>query len=138
MNRRFDRRRGRARMRSNDAEQPGDALNPHDLFVVTPRRVEGRAVLEIAGELDLHGSTLLTATAQNLLDERPRPDALHVDASGIEFIDSSGLATLLQVRDRARSAGIAFHVTGGSTEFRRIVGLTGLDHLLSVSAPPGD
>jgi anti-sigma B factor antagonist len=125
-------------MRPDDAEQPGDELYRNDLFVVTPRRAEGRAVLEIAGELDLHGTTLLTAAANTLLEERPRPDALDVDATGIEFIDSSGLAALLQVRDRAGSAGIAFHVTGGSTEFRRIVGLTGLDQLLSVAAPPGD
>jgi anti-sigma B factor antagonist len=124
-------------MRSNDAEQPGDELHRNDLFVVTPRRAAGRAVLEIAGELDLHGTTSMTTAAHALLDEVPPPGALAIDATGIEFIDSSGLAALLQIRERAGSAGIAFHVTGGSAEFRRIVGLTGLDRFLSVSAPPG-
>jgi anti-anti-sigma factor len=80
----------------------------------------------------------LTAAAHALLEEQPRPDALDIDATGIEFIDSSGLAALLQIRERADSVGIAFHVTGGSKEFRRIVGLTGLDRYLSISTPPGD
>jgi anti-sigma B factor antagonist len=125
-------------MRSNDAEPPGGEVHRDDLFVVTPRRVDSRAVLEIAGELDLHGTTSLIAAAHAVLEEPPRPEGLDIDATGIEFIDSSGLATLLQVRERASSAGISFHVTGESTAFRRVVDLAGLNSFLSTSAQPGD
>jgi anti-anti-sigma factor len=113
----------------DDARRPASP----DPLVVTPRRHGDRAVLEIAGELDLDSRTWLSTTAHSILEKPPRPAHLELDAVGIEFIDSGGLNTLLEIRERASRAGVTFQVTKASSQFRRVVDLAGLDNILSIS-----
>jgi anti-sigma B factor antagonist len=105
-----------------------------DLLVVTPHRRGRRAVIEIAGELDLDGQGLLLSAAESALDQPPPPIRLDIDADGVEFMDSSGLAALLRIREKAELAEVTFHVTRASSEFRRVVDLAGLNKYLSLTA----
>jgi anti-sigma B factor antagonist len=118
-------------MNGDDPERRDGEASSSDLLVVSPHRVGDRAVLEIAGELDLDTRTLLVTTAQSILENPPRPAGLDIDATRIEFMDSSGLATLLHIREQASLADVPFRVTQTSSQFRRVVDLAGLNKYLS-------
>jgi anti-sigma B factor antagonist len=73
------------------------------------------------------GTQRFWAFVTEALAEDPR--AITVDASGLEFIDSSGLLALLRARDAAVEAGVAFHVSDPSPALRRLVEVTGVKDL---------
>jgi anti-anti-sigma factor len=52
-----------------------------------------------------------------------------VDASGLEFIDSSGLMALVRARGSTVEAGMGFHVRDPSPALPRIIELCGLVEL---------
>jgi anti-sigma B factor antagonist len=58
----------------------------------------GAHILQIEGEIDLHASPKLRAALQALVEKKT--PAVLIDFSGVKYIDSSGLATLVEhVRD---------------------------------------
>jgi anti-sigma B factor antagonist len=59
-----------------------------------------------------------------------RPPSITVEARGLTFINSSGLAALMRAREAADEAGVAFHVREPSPPLRRIVEITGTVDLL--------
>ncbi len=62
--------------------------------------VPERTVIAPTGELDLAGATAFRATLQDTVGRTD--DGLIVDLSDVEFIDSSGLAVLLEVDEQLR------------------------------------
>jgi anti-anti-sigma factor len=54
-----------------------------------------------------------------------QPVSITVEARGLTFIDSSGLAALMGAREAADEAGAAFRVSEPSPALRRIVEITG-------------
>lgn len=64
-----------------------------------------------------------------MLAENPRP--IIVEASGVEFIDSSGLMWLIRAHDAASKAGVEFRFSEPSPPLRRIAELSGVENLLS-------
>lgn len=73
---------------------------------ITERQVDGVSVLVLAGDVDLETSPVLRAALQ----KRP-PGPLVVDFTAVAYIDSSGLATLIEYYQKsgkaARAAGNA-------------------------------
>ena len=59
------------------------------------------------------------------------PMSVTVDASGLEFIDSSGLMALLRARDAVVEAGADLRISDPSPALRRIVELAGVEDLMS-------
>jgi stage II sporulation protein AA (anti-sigma F factor antagonist) len=91
--------------------------------------VEGRtARLTLAGELDLSG---VDAIAEKL-DEFAEGDldAVVIDASGLTFLDSSGLRALLSGREQLREKGIELRVADASAAVTRVLDMTGTRTLL--------
>jgi anti-sigma B factor antagonist len=85
-------------------------------------------VLELFGELDLDGAPELERELR--LAESREPQTLLVDLSGLDFIDSSGIAVLVHATERSRQNGNSLTLLRGSPAVDRIVELTGLgDHL---------
>jgi anti-sigma B factor antagonist len=58
--------------------------------------------------------------------------SITVEARGLTFIDSSGLAALIHAREAADEAGAPFQVSEPSSALRRIVEITGTVDLLGV------
>jgi anti-sigma B factor antagonist len=55
---------------------------------------------------------------------------IEVDLSGVEFLDSSGIASLLRGYRLAEAAGLGYRIFGASGMVRQILELTGVwDHL---------
>jgi len=55
----------------------------------------GPVLLRLRGELDVHGAPVLRGQLLDLLPER---QPLVVDLQALDFMDSSGLAVLLELR----------------------------------------
>lgn len=88
-------------------------------------------MLRLRGELDVHGAPLLRGKLLDLLPER-RP--LVVDLQALDFMDSSGLAVLLELRSRARENGWSVSVRGARGRVRELLERTGT--LTLVEAEP--
>ncbi|HTX62458.1 MAG TPA: STAS domain-containing protein [Acidimicrobiales bacterium] len=57
-----------------------------------------------------------------------------VDLSGLQVLDSSGIAALLGARSRITETGNGFELRGAKGIVRRVLEVTGLTHLLVESA----
>jgi anti-sigma B factor antagonist len=88
-----------------------------------------RAVLGAGGTLDMSTAGELRTVARGLWDE---VDELVLDLSALEFVDSSGLSALLEVRHATAAAGTRLRVITQDGPVRSAIELTGLSDLLAV------
>jgi anti-sigma B factor antagonist len=108
---------------SGDVESsPGDVLQVEAWYDDT------EANIVLGGEFDMTGVARFWGYLSAVL--APHPLSITVDASGLEFIDSSGLMALVRARDAAAEAGAAFRVRAPSPLLRRIAELCGVAGLL--------
>ncbi len=99
-----------------------------ELNITTSR--EGRTVTVVAaGEIDLSTvGELRTAVNSAAADGC---DRLLLDLTGVDFIDSSGLAVLLELRSTLRSRSVMLELAVGDGPVRQAVEITGLSELLA-------
>ena len=62
--------------------------------------VNGSPVVRVAGELDISNADELASVVESVLADSPA--CLNLDVAALEFMDSSGLAVLLQAAGRTR------------------------------------
>ncbi|MFY8216861.1 MAG: STAS domain-containing protein [Chthoniobacterales bacterium] len=88
--------------------------------------------LQLTGEIDLHGSPALRKKLHEIA--AAKTPALVVDVSGVSYIDSSGLATLVEyVRDAKPHGGkLALH--GLQPKVRMVFELVRLNELFTIAA----
>ena len=95
------------------------------------REESGVSIVLLAGDIDLESSP----EARNVLLEcvgRKKP--MLIDMSGITYIDSSGVASLVEAFQAARSQGFSFALTALSDSARRILQLARLDKVFTIFA----
>jgi anti-sigma B factor antagonist len=90
-------------------------------------QVDGRAVVTLAGELDLSGTAHFESRLAPILD-RGDLDEIVFDLAELGFIDSSGLAVLV----KTAASGKRVILRRPSTLVREVVAITGLDGVLPV------
>ncbi|GAB6039001.1 MlaE family lipid ABC transporter permease subunit [Fundidesulfovibrio butyratiphilus] len=78
---------------------------------------EGRTAVALAGRLDADGAAAVWDKALGLC---PASGVLEVDASGVEFLNVSGMALLLEMRRRAEQGGARFVLTGLDERFAKL------------------
>ena len=83
------------------------------------------AVIEVAGELDLHSAPTLRAEAVRIVEEAQTPRII-VDLSGVTFLDSTGVGVLVGALKRAREAGGDVYFCSCSARVQRVFEITGL------------
>ena len=108
-----------------------DATN--DVLSISSRRDGSAAVVALAGELDLHGAGLFDAEVQRLLTAPV--SRLEIDASDLEFVDSSGLRSVVQARASAEAIGATFHISAVTPAVSRVIEIAGLADLLLPAGP---
>ncbi len=91
---------------------------------------ENIAVLSIQGEFDLSE----TAVVDKWFDERLREEATRivVDMSGVTFIDSAGLSSLVYGMKQTRELGGDVYLCGMPAEARLVFELTRLDEVFNI------
>jgi len=91
------------------------------------------AVVRVSGELDAHRCDVLAAALGEVLDGGISD--LVIDAAGLAFIDSSGISTFLDARERVTAGGGTFVLRDPTPAVRRVVEITGLVEALGVEPP---
>jgi len=108
-----------------------DATN--DVLSISSRRDGDAVVITLVGELDLHGAGLLDAEARRLLDGAGGVGAvghLEIDASDLEFVDSSGLRSVMLIRSETEARGATFRMSSVSPAVGRVIEIAGLTDIL--------
>lgn len=99
-----------------------------------PRSSGDIAVLELAGRFDAYEAP---SVAEWLREAASSPPArLVVDLSGVNFVDSSGLATLVQGMKRCRQQNGDLHLCSLQQPVRIIFELTRLDKAFAIFDKP--
>jgi anti-sigma B factor antagonist len=92
------------------------------------------ATVVVRGEIDLSTCDQLSATFAGLSTARE----VHLDLSGVEYMDSTGLRAILAGRADLSARGAALDVVAASTIVARLIEITGLGELVADDAPAAD
>ena len=87
-------------------------------------------VIRLRGELDFDGVPTLEAAFDEL--ERAAPDRVVIDLDDCEFIDSTGLATILHGADGLRRRASALRIACPEGHLRDLLRLTAIDQTIPV------
>jgi anti-anti-sigma factor len=96
---------------------------------------DGRALIRLAGELDLDSVAALRAPAEAEL-AAGRVPAITLDLAELTFVDSSGLALLVELRRLAGAAGVQLDIVNVRRGPRRVISIAGLAETLGVPPLP--
>ena len=103
---------------------------------VETKEVDGRLVVSVSGEVDVHTAPDLRAELQRLAAQGEREIA--VDLEGVDFIDSTGLGVLLGAHRQAEEANGTFEIRTTSPRTLKLLRISGLLDRLNVVPPPED
>jgi anti-sigma B factor antagonist len=93
------------------------------------RRVAQTAVVALQGEIDLQNSPALRKELLGWLAER---QDVVVDLSAVDYIDSSGIASLVEAYQTARHQGGHFSLAAVSPAALRVLKLARLDEVFII------
>jgi anti-sigma B factor antagonist len=97
---------------------------------VNRQTVGKSALFVVEGQVDMHTSPDLRKHLRGALDERsPR---LVVDLTSVSFIDSSGLATLIEALQAVRKYGGSLRLCGLSTNVKNLFRLSNLTSIFDL------
>lgn len=97
---------------------------PGEVLFVSSHRDGNRTIVKLEGELDLHGTALLTAEVQQALADAA--EIVEIDAELLTFADSAGLRAVLLAREEAQRIGAEFRVVRVSPPVGRVIEIAGL------------
>jgi anti-sigma B factor antagonist len=89
-------------------------------------------VLVLKGEIDLHVSPSVTASLNSMIEKKPQ--RLVVDLSGVTYIDSAGLAALIEAMQKVEGYGGKFLLAGLQETVRSIFEISRLDQVFQIFA----
>ncbi len=93
---------------------------------------KGLTVCMIEGEIDINSSPDLKKTFDKLISQKvPK---LVINLSKVTYVDSSGLATLVEILKNMRSYGGKMRLTNLSSKIKSLFEITKLDKLFEIMA----
>lgn len=95
------------------------------LHVIT--QDEGTTLLAIKGEIDISNARTMRAL---LLQTLEQADSLSLDLTAVASMDSSGIATLIEARAKAKASGKSFRVTAVSERVHLALKLLCIEQML--------
>src|SRR5215468_6113656 len=87
-------------------------------------------ILPLKGEIDLHVSPTVTASLNAMIDKKPK--RLVVDLSDVSYIDSAGLAALIEAMQKVEGYGGKFMLAGLQETVRSIFEISRLDQVFQI------
>jgi anti-sigma B factor antagonist len=93
-------------------------------LVIETRVVDGTPILDLTGEVDSYNSPKLREKMVALIDEGT-PD-LVINMGGVDYIDSTGLGTLVGGLKRATEKGGAIRIICPNEQIYKVFNITGL------------
>ena len=103
-------------------------------FAVQTYITERAITLALSGELDLVSSPAL----ERAMEDQAQSDLelIVIDMRRLEFMDSTGLHTVLRIQQAAHDAGRRFALIRGPDQVQRLFDLTGLAETLTIVDSP--
>jgi anti-sigma B factor antagonist len=103
-------------------------------LLIDVNREGERVVLRLDGDLDLASVPLLESEVElAMLDDKA---TIVLDLRGLEFLDSTGLRTILLLDKRSSERGQTFALVRGSEQVQRLMSMTRVDEHLKIIATP--
>ena len=93
-------------------------------------RKDNPNVLPLEGEIDLHVSPTVAASLQMMIEKRPQK--LIVDLARVTYVDSSGLAVLIEGMQNVEKYGGKFALAGLPETVRSIFEIARLDQVFEI------
>jgi anti-sigma B factor antagonist len=87
-------------------------------------------VLPLKGEIDLHVSPVVTASLTAMIEKKP--ERVVIDLSDVTYIDSAGLAALIQAMQKVEAYGGKFSLAGLQETVRSIFEISRLDQVFQI------
>src|SRR5436305_2210969 len=94
------------------------------------RHEDGVTIFALSGAIDLHYVPTLRSLFQSKLNERCR--ALVVDLSAVDFIDSTGLSTLIEYHRDSGEGGGVFCLAGINPNLKAVFDVVQFEKVLSI------
>ena len=91
----------------------------------------GVSVVAILGDIDINTSPEIKKSFDRLLGEK-KPQVL-IDLKGVDYVDSSGLATLVEVLKKLRAYGGALKLANLSDKVKGLFEITKLNKLFDIA-----
>lgn len=95
------------------------------------KSVDRNLLLELCGELDHHGAKNAIRELELAVDAA-LPQKLVVDMEGVTFMDSSGIALLLQAQRRMENLDGSLMVCHVPAQARRVLDTAGIGRLVNI------
>ena len=93
----------------------------------------GKLTVYLTGELDHHEARSTIHAIEELLDEYMPRDCV-LDMSGLNFMDSSGIAVIIRVSRRMKTIGGRAWIENPAKQPLRVIDAAGIDRLVPVAA----
>lgn len=88
-----------------------------------------RAVMYLQGRVSIETSPYFHDHLLGMLRRSFPPEAFAIDLAGVSYMDTSGIATLIQALKVARITGIAIHIQGLHDRILHLFQATGIESL---------
>jgi anti-sigma B factor antagonist len=95
--------------------------------------LNGDATVALAGELDMATAPLLESTLAAVVSQGP--DEVVLDFTSLSFVDSSGVAVLVNTQHRLAEQGRTLSIKGAGPNAMKVFEIAGLVDFLHVRAP---
>jgi stage II sporulation protein AA (anti-sigma F factor antagonist) len=99
----------------------------HEALRIDVRDENGAAVIRLSGDLDMTGVQQARAVIDAAL--AGQPDRVILDASGLNYMDSSGIAMIVMLTHKTREV----QVRNPTPIVRQLIQMTGLSEILHIS-----
>ncbi len=86
--------------------------------------------LQVRGDVNIHTANDLRKQLKPLFDQKRQE--IHVDLSGVDFMDSAGIATLVEGLQWSQKSGGHFFLSGLSSTVHDIFSLAKLDTVFDI------
>ena len=103
-------------------------------FEIEARSEGSTEIIAVRGDVDMDSSPRLRDQIQSSLRGCT---TLRVDLQGVEYLDSSGIAVLIQGLKWAQKADVPYVLVEPSSQVRQVIDLAQLNQLFTIE-PPGD
>ena len=102
------------------------AILPSNNLTISVDQVGNDATVRLSGRVDVDSSPDLRDRLRTLLSEEGLPQAIIVDLAGVSYLETSGIATLIEALRIARHHQITFRLQGLSGAVLRLFEVTGV------------
>ena len=98
---------------------------------VSATQEQGVTIVHLSGEIDLHTSPQLRDRLLNLIDRKPQ--RIILDLSGVGYVDSSGVGTIVELKRRAMRTDSKVVLVGLQARVRSLFEITRLDKFFTIT-----